>query len=111
MAEEDEKRLGAVTYRMTDEECEVVTLNSLEEKRGVGTALLRAVKFVADRNGARLWPMTTDDNSKAIRFYENRGMTRGALHRQFIEVVRIHKPDVNGGAGTNSYSDAVEFTF
>jgi GNAT superfamily N-acetyltransferase len=111
VAEEGERRLGVVTYRMRDEECEVVTLNSLEEKQGVGTALLRAVKAIADQNGVRLWLMTTDDNSSALRFYENRGMTRAALHRHFVEVVRIYKPDVNGGAGANSYSDAIEFTY
>ena len=41
-------------YRMTDEECEAVTLNSLEEKLGVGTALLSAVKAHADQEGVRL---------------------------------------------------------
>ena len=55
--------------------------------------------------------MTTYDNGNAIRFYENRGMTRAALHRHFVEVVRIYKPDVNGGTGTNSHSDAIEFTY
>ncbi len=111
VAEEGDRRLGVVTYRMTDEECEVVTLNSLEEKRGVGTALLRAAKVNADRDGVRLWLMTTDDNDNAIRFYENRGMTRAALHRDFIDVVRIYKPDVIEGAGATSYSDAIEFTY
>ena len=111
VAEEGDRRLGVVTYRMTDEECEAVTLNSLEEKLGVGTALLSAVKAHADQEGVRLWLMTTDDNGNAIRFYENRGMTRAALHRDFIEVVRTHKPHVNGGAGANSYSDAIEFTY
>ena len=110
VAEEGDRRLGVVTYGMRDEECEVVTLNSLEEKRGVGTALLRAVKAIADQDGVRLWLMTTDDNSNAIRFYENRGMTRAALHRHFIEVVRIYKPDVNRGRAS-SYSDAIEFTY
>ena len=90
---------------------EVVTQNSLEEKQGVGTALLSAVKAHADQKGVRLWLITTDDNGNAIRFYENRGMTRAALHRDFIEVVRTYKPHVNGGAGANSYSDAIEFTY
>jgi GNAT superfamily N-acetyltransferase len=111
VAVEGDRRVGVVTYRITDEECEVVTLNSLEENKGVGTALLCAVKAIADQNAAQLWLITTDDNGKAIRFYENRGMTRAVLHRNFIDVVRVHKPHVNRGAGATRYCDAIEFRF
>ena len=105
VAIEAHERLGLITYRTTDEDCEVVTLNSLRPNRGAGTALLRAVKQMADERGLRLWLITTDDNSKAIRFYENRGMTRRALHRDFVNVVRRYKPDSEG------YRDAIEFSY
>jgi hypothetical protein len=48
VAVEGDRRVGVVTYRITDE-CEVVTLNSLEENKGVGTALLGAVKLLRIR--------------------------------------------------------------
>ena len=111
VAVDGDRRVGVVTYRITDEECEVVTLNSLEEDKGVGTALLGAVKAIADQNAARLWLITTDDNGKAIRFYENRGMTRAVLHRNFIDVVRVHKPHVNRGAGATCYCHAMNSGF
>ena len=104
VAIEADERLGLITYRSTDEECEVVTLNSLRPNRGTGTALLRAVKKMADARGLRLWLITTDENSNAIRFYENRGMIRRALHRDFVKVVRRHKP-------SEGYRDAIEFSY
>jgi GNAT superfamily N-acetyltransferase len=105
VATEADERLGLITYRTTDEDCEVVTLNSLRPTRGTGTALLHAVKQIADARGLRLWLITTDDNANAIRFYEHRGMARRALHRDFVEVVRRYKPNSGG------YRDAIEFSF
>jgi ribosomal protein S18 acetylase RimI-like enzyme len=105
VAAEANERLGLITYRVTDEDCEIVTLNSLRPNRGVGTALLRAVKRIADERGLRLWLITTDENSNAIRFYENRGMTMRAFHRDFVKVVRRYKPDSDG------YQDAIEFSY
>jgi ribosomal protein S18 acetylase RimI-like enzyme len=105
VAVERGERLGLITYRSTGDDCEVVTLNSLRPNTGAGTALLRVVKEAADDSGLRLWLITTDENANAIRFYENRGMTRRALHRNFVKVVRQYKP---GSAG---YRDAIEFSY
>ena len=77
----------------------------LHPNRGIGTALLRAVKQTADERALRLWLITTDENTIAIRFYENRGMTRRARHTDFVEVVRRYKPDSQG------YRDAIEFSY
>jgi ribosomal protein S18 acetylase RimI-like enzyme len=105
VAIEGDERLGLITYRTTDEDCEVVTLNSFRPRIGTGTALLRAVKQIADDRGLSLWLITTDENSNAIRFYEHCGMARRALHRDFVEVVRRYKPDSEG------YRDAIEFSY
>ena len=49
--------------------CEVVTLNSLQPGRGVGTALLDAVAQAATAAGCeRLWLVTTNDNLAALCF-------------------------------------------
>ena len=111
VAVEGAERLGVVTYRTTDGECEVVTLNSLQPGRGVGTALIGAVKVIADQRGLRLWLITTDDNANAIRFYENRGMTRRALHRNFVDVVRTYKPDSGSDDQRAGYRDAIEYSY
>jgi ribosomal protein S18 acetylase RimI-like enzyme len=109
VAEDSGELVGAVTYRTTDSECEVVTLNSLRPRAGVGTELLGAVKTVAERNGLRLWLITTDDNPSAIAFYEHRGMSRRAVHANFVDSVRSHKPQ--SPHGQPGYRDAIEFSY
>ena len=106
------QRIGAVTYRRFATEMEVVTLNSLQKGRGVGTALLAVVKAAADEEGRRLWLITTNQNINAIRFYQRRGMDMRALHRNFVEVVRQHKPAVGQGDSEGiSFRHAIEFSY
>jgi hypothetical protein len=47
-------RLGAATYRLDNDECELVSLNAVEHGCGVGTALLTAVERAALASGTRL---------------------------------------------------------
>lgn len=87
--------IGLVTYRIADDECEVVTLNSLRESMGIGTTLLRAVKNAAlAANCRRLWLVTTNDNLAAIRFYQKRGYVLVALHRNALEQSRRLKSEI-----------------
>jgi ribosomal protein S18 acetylase RimI-like enzyme len=112
VAAQEERRLGAVTYRLAEQTCEVVTLNSLEERRGVGSALLSAVRRVADEGGRRLWLITTNDNVNALRFYQRRGMDMRALHRDFVDVVRRHKAAADvPTAEAIAFRHAVEFSY
>jgi ribosomal protein S18 acetylase RimI-like enzyme len=104
VAEQDGSRVGAVTYRLADGGCEIVTLTAVEPGRGAGTALLAAVRAVAESSGTRLWLLTTDDNAAARRFYERRGLRVVAVHRDFVDTVRATKP---GRAFT--FRDAIEY--
>lgn len=86
---------GLVTYRIEAAQCEVTTLNSLVERRGVGSALLGAVKERAVASGCnRLWLITTNDNVKALGFYQKRGFSLVGLHRGAIEYSRKLKPEI-----------------
>src|SRR6266550_3872138 len=63
-----ERPWGALTYHVDGRECEIVTINSLEEGVGVGSALLTAVRDKAKSLGCRrLWLITTNDNLNALR--------------------------------------------
>jgi ribosomal protein S18 acetylase RimI-like enzyme len=91
----DGRPIGLATYRIEDDECEIVTLNSLGERQGVGSALVDAVKDVA--RGAscrRLWLITTNDNLAAVRFYQKRGFVLVAIHRNAMEESRRLKPEI-----------------
>jgi DNA-3-methyladenine glycosylase I len=70
-----------------------VTLNSLREGIGIGTALLDAVREAARKSGCRrTWLITTNDNLHALRFYQKRGWRLTALHRNALDESRRLKP-------------------
>ncbi|HYN80533.1 MAG TPA: GNAT family N-acetyltransferase, partial [Gemmatimonadaceae bacterium] len=63
VAVSDIERVGLVTYLIDGGNCEIITLDSLRPGLGVGTALIEAVKAIAQEAGCdRLWLMTTNDN-------------------------------------------------
>jgi DNA-3-methyladenine glycosylase I len=88
-------RLGLVTYRLEGDQCEIVSLDSLAEGRGIGTALMAAVEQAACATGCwRLWLITTNDNLPALRFYQKRGFTLVAVHRNALDLSRRLKPEI-----------------
>lgn len=90
-----EERIGLITYRVEDDECEIITLNSLRPSAGIGTALIEAVKTAArDARCRRIWLITTNDNLSALRFYQKRGFALVAVHRNALDVSRKLKPAI-----------------
>lgn len=97
-------RLGAVTWSVSEGAVEVVTLEAVHPRLGIGRALMHAVlERAVDAGGTRLWLITTDDNPTASAFYAAIGMDAVRRHPQFSDRVRVHKPDLDGDF------DAVEY--
>ncbi|OGO18780.1 MAG: GNAT family N-acetyltransferase [Chloroflexi bacterium RBG_16_50_11] len=95
IAVKEGKPAGLVTYNIVGKDCEIVTMNSLIEKTGMGSALIDAVKNAAVSEGCqRLWLITTNDNTHALRFYQKYGLTLAAVHRNAIEQSRRLKPEI-----------------
>ncbi|MCL2637270.1 MAG: GNAT family N-acetyltransferase [Oscillospiraceae bacterium] len=91
----DEKINGLVTYNIDERGCEITSLNSFEENKGVGSALIDAVLEVAKENNcARLWLVTTNDIIHAIRFYQRRGFDWIATHINSADGMRRLKPTI-----------------
>jgi ribosomal protein S18 acetylase RimI-like enzyme len=91
----DSDREGLITYQFSEGECEIVTLDSLFERCGIGTALLEAVMELAQSKGCRrLWLITTNDNISAQEFYKNRGFKIVAVHKDAIDQSRKLKPEI-----------------
>ena len=87
--------IGLVTYAVEGDSCELVTLDSLAEGAGVGSALLEAAVEVARAGGCRrLWLITTNDNLPALRFYQKRGFRLAAVHRDALAESRRLKPSL-----------------
>ena len=67
--------VGLLTYARQGDEVEIVTIHVEREGVGVGRALMDAVLSEARRTRARrIWLVTTNDNIRAIRFYQRWGM-------------------------------------
>ncbi|MDA5559776.1 GNAT family N-acetyltransferase [Exiguobacterium sp. MMG028] len=65
---------GLVTYVIRDEEVEIISLDSLIENSGIGSHLLHAIEEIGMQHRARqLIVITTNDNLRALGFYQRRG--------------------------------------
>ena len=111
IAELGDEIVGLVTYTFAGTECEITTLESYCENVGVGTALIDVVKADAIAAGCtRLWLITTNDNLRAIGFYQKRGFEMVAVHRHALDVTRhlkSHVPDI--GMNGIPLRDEIEF--
>jgi ribosomal protein S18 acetylase RimI-like enzyme len=96
VAERDGDPLGLATYRIDGDECELVTLHSNVEDAGAGSALIDAVSAAAREAGCRrLFLITTNDNTYALRFYQRRGLRLAALRAGAVdEARRTLKPEI-----------------
>ena len=95
VAEGDGALLGGVLYRIDGDECEVSVLLSLVQGIGVGRTLLDVVIETARRKGVRrVWLITTNDDTQAIRFYQKYGMDLKAVHIGAFEAVRKLKGEL-----------------
>ena len=101
---------GLVSWRADADGWEVVTLNSRQSGRGVGTRLLDAVVEIARRAGVkRLWLVTTNDNLDALRFYQKRGWRLVAVRPGAMAGIRKLKPSIPAlGAYGIPLSDEIE---
>lgn len=88
-------RIGLITYHIAGDQCEITLLDSVRENRGIGSALVVAVEEVARAASCtRLWLITTNDNLRALGFYQKRGFAMAALYRHALAESRKLKPEI-----------------
>lgn len=86
---------GLITYHLGDRECEIITLNSLLEMMGIGTRLVNAVIKVAASSGCQCVRVnTTNDNMRALLFYQKRGFRIVGIRPDAIVRARQIKPEI-----------------
>lgn len=87
VAEDDGREVGLLFYRLDGEDCELFALVATTRAGGVGTALVDAlVTRAAGRR--RIWVVTTNDNLRALRFYQRRGFSLCALRPGAVDEAR-----------------------
>jgi GNAT superfamily N-acetyltransferase len=86
---------GLITYNIEGDQCEITSMNSLTEGIGIGLALVDAVRNTAVKAGCRrLWLITTNDNTAALRFWQKRGFMLAVVYRNAMEASRRLKPEI-----------------
>lgn len=92
---EENKIIGLVTYTFFGDICEIVSLDSKRENIGIGTALLKEIEKIAINNNCKkIRLITTNDNMRALQFYQKRGYCLTRLYPNAMEKVRKVKPNV-----------------
>lgn len=86
---------GLLTYHLKNNECEIVTIDSLIKGQGIGTMLIeKMIDKAKSEKYLKLWLMTTNDNISAMEFYENRGFNLTEVHKAAIEKSRELKQSI-----------------
>jgi GNAT superfamily N-acetyltransferase len=103
--------IGLVTYHICSTSCEIITLDSLIENQGVGSALVETVIEEIQGSGCdHICLTTTNDNQRAIDFYTNRGFQLKEIRRGAVEKARNLKPSIPQFSPTGiSIQDEWEF--
>lgn len=94
-AEIENIKVGLITYIIDNKDCEIVTLDSKKENVGIGSALINLVKEEALKNNCnKIWLITTNDNLKAISFYQKRGFYLTKVYPDTIKKYRLIKKEI-----------------
>lgn len=89
------KVVGVCSYAVEGSRCEITLLDSLMENRGIGSELVRRVRAIAAARGCKeLALITTNDNLRAIGFYQKRGFDLAGIHCDALDASRRLKPGI-----------------
>jgi GNAT superfamily N-acetyltransferase len=95
IAERSRRVVGLLTYQLMGDLLEIVTLNAIERRAGIGTMLIDAAVGTARHfrcHEIRL--TTTNDNVDALRFYQRRGFRLAELRPGAVDRSRQDKPQI-----------------
>jgi GNAT superfamily N-acetyltransferase len=92
---EEDEIIGLITYVIRDNQCEIISLDSVEEGKGIGTALVKKVEdAAAERKCKFIKLVTTNDNLQALKFYQKRGFVLSKILNNAVEKARELKPEI-----------------
>ena len=94
----EQKGLATYQIRRTNHNvfAELITLDAIIAKQGVGTALIEALITTLRAQGVgSLRVTTTNDNLNALRFYQRRGFRITAVRPGAVDEARRTKPSIS----------------
>jgi N-acetylglutamate synthase-like GNAT family acetyltransferase len=95
VVEDRDEWVGLITFFIKADECEVTSLDSLREGKGMGTRLIdKTIEEARARKCNRLFLITTNDNLHALGFYQKRGFEIVTVYRGAVNESRKRKPSI-----------------
>ncbi len=95
VVESDGRPVGCGLWHEIDGDAELVVLVTTYRGAGAGTALLdAAIEYARAAGWKRLWLITTNDNTDALRMYQRAGWDWVAWHRDAVSDARRLKPEL-----------------
>jgi N-acetylglutamate synthase-like GNAT family acetyltransferase len=95
VVEEEGKWMGLITFLIEDDQCEVTSLDSLRPGKGIGSRLMDiAIEEARAKKCNRIFLITTNDNLRALEFYQKRGFEIVTIYRGAIGESRKRKPSI-----------------
>lgn len=87
--------IGLITYRIKSNECEIMSLDSLNENQGIGTTLVnKVIEIASEKKCTKIKLITTNDNINTICFYQKRGFDMVNIYRNALDASRKLKPSI-----------------
>jgi len=91
----DGQIVGLLTYRLDGDGIEILTLNATLEGQRIGGSLMLALMDEARRRRcSRLWLTTTNDNLRAMGFYQRLGFRMTLINVGAVDDARRIKPQI-----------------
>jgi len=111
--ENDGRPIGCALWHEVDGDAELVALVTTYRGAGAGTALLDAVvDHAREAEWHRLWLVTTNDNTDAIRLYQRAGWEWIGFHQDAVTKSRELKPELpETGAHGIAIRHEIEFEY
>jgi len=92
---ENDEVIALLTYVKRWNEWEIISLDSIVENRGIGSMILKAFeKKAKDGGAAKISLITTNDNIRALQFYQKRGYQISNIIVNAVEKARAIKPQI-----------------
>ena len=91
----DDRIVGLLTMAYEDDALQVLTLNSVLEGERIGSSLMLMAIDDARRRGIdRIWLTVTNDNLKALGFYQKLGFRMVQVNVGIVDEARKIKPQI-----------------
>ena len=91
----DGRIVGLLTWIREGDDVQLLTLNSVLEGQGIGSALMLIAIEEARRDEVRkIWLTTTNDNVPAIAFYQRLGFRLTGVNVGVVDEARKIKPQI-----------------